>query len=134
MGPTGKIQPMRWGRSNVDDSVSVAVVLETLADEHCRTLVRTMDAPHDAAELSERSDIPLSTTYRKLDYLEEATLIEELIEIRSDGRHTSRYEPAFDRIEITLTEDREFELDISRPARTADERLERLWTEVRKGV
>lgn len=110
------------------------VVLAALADEDCRVLLETMDGPMSAAELSERSDVPLSTTYRKIDRLAEASLIDEQIEIRDDGRHTSHYEPDFDRIEIVRGEDRHLELDINRPPETADERLESLWTSVREEV
>lgn len=125
---------MRWGRAESEEQVAISTVLDTLADEQCRRLVGSMDVPRHAADLSEQSDIPLSTTYRKLDHLEEATLIGELVEIREDGRHTSRYQPAFERIEITLTEEQELSIEISRPSRTTDERLEDLWSEIRKGV
>lgn len=117
-----------------EDTPSMEIVLETLADEDCRALIQAMTEPKTAAELSEVSDVPLSTTYRKIERLTEASLVEEVIEIRDDGRHTSRYFPDFDIVEIELTEERTMELDITRPARTADERLEHLWTEVRKGV
>lgn len=125
---------MRGGRQDRNERPDPDDILETLADEDCRHLVRAMDAPRNASELAERSDVPLSTTYRKLERLEESTLVDTLIEIRDDGRHTSRYHPDFDRIVLTLTEDRELELEISRPARSADERLELLWSEVRKGA
>lgn len=124
------------GRGPLDrgSDASIAEILETLADEDCRRLVEAMDAPQNASSLSEESEVPLSTTYRKLDRLEAATLVEELIEIRDDGRHTSQYRPDFDRIVITLNDEQEFEVELTRPTRTADERLEHLWTEVRKGV
>lgn len=109
-------------------------VLSTLADDDCRALIRAMDEPRTAAELSETSDVPLSTTYRKLERLVDASLVDELIEIRNDGRHTSRYFPDFATIELTLSETRTMEIDITRPARTADERLEDLWSEIRRGV
>ncbi len=109
-------------------------VLSVLADEDCLALIRAMDEPRTAAELSEESDVPLSTTYRKIDSLVEASLVDEIIEIRNDGRHTSRYFPDFSSIELTLSEERTMEIDITRPARTADERLEDLWSEIRRGV
>lgn len=109
-------------------------VLSALADEDCRALLEVMTQSLSASELSERSGIPLSTTYRKIERLEEASLINERIDIRDDGRHTSLYVPDFDRVEIARTEDESLTLDIIRPARTADERLEDLWTEVKKGV
>jgi DNA-binding IclR family transcriptional regulator len=85
-----------------------------------------------ANEVSDVTDIPLSTTYRKLDLLTEASILEERTEIRSDGHHTTKYVLAFESVEIGLTDDREFEVSISRPARSADEQLAQLWNEVRK--
>lgn len=123
---------MRRGVSQPDPDLGE--VLRDLADEDCRELIRAMDEPSDAGELAERTEVPVSTTYRKLDGLADATLVDERIDIRDDGRHTSMYVPDFDRVVISLTEDRELELDIVRPARSGDERLEELWTEVRRGV
>jgi hypothetical protein len=73
-----------------------------------------------------------STTYRKLDLLTEASLLEEGTEIRPGGQHASRYAVVFEEVVIALAERREFEVDIARRPRTADERLANLWTEVRK--
>lgn len=117
-----------------DDSVSPEVILENLADEDARALIRSMDRPRNAGELAERSDVPVSTTYRKLERLESATLIDEQIDIRDDGRHTSQYRPYFEQVVITLTEDRELDIELVRPTETTDERLAHLWSEVRKGV
>lgn len=113
---------------------SLESVLEALASEDCRALVAEMVEPRTAAELSEASDVPLSTTYRKLDQLTEASLVEEAIEIRSDGRHTSRYYPDFAAVEVALQEDRTMDFQITRPPRTADERIAELWTAVRREV
>lgn len=109
-------------------------VLRTVSDDDARALIREMEEPRTAAELSEASDIPLSTTYRKIERLEAATLIDDLIEIRDDGRHTSRYYPDFETIEITLTDQMTMNIEISRPARTPDERLEDLWSSIREEV
>lgn len=123
-------------RDQVDgwDSPDTDVVLTAIADEDCRALIQAMDEPRTAAELSEESDVPLSTTYRKIEQLVDATLVDELVEIRNDGRHTSRYFPNFETIELSLTEERMMENNITRPARTADERLEEMWTAIRRGV
>jgi DNA-binding IclR family transcriptional regulator len=85
-----------------------------------------------ADQIAEAANVPLSTTYRKLDLLTEASLLEEGTEIRSDGQHASQYTVAFDKVIIGLEENREFEVEISRRARTADERLADLWSEVKK--
>lgn len=85
-----------------------------------------------AAELTSDCDIPQSTLYRKLELLTESTILEESTEIRRDGHHASKYEVAFEEITLALADDRTLEVAIERPARTADERLAELWSEVRK--
>lgn len=107
-------------------------VLDALDDPACRTIVQTVDSPMTASEISDACDIPLSTTYRKLDLLTEASLLEEQTEIRSDGHHTTRYVLAVESVEMSLTEDGEFEVEIVRPPRTAEERLAHMWSEVQK--
>lgn len=108
------------------------VVLDALDDEDCRTIVRTLEEPMTALEIADATGIPQSTAYRKLDKLSEATIVDELTEIRTDGHHTTRYAVDFRTVEIGLDEGRSFDLEITRPARSADEQLARLWSEVRK--
>lgn len=117
-----------------EDDPALDEVFETLSNQDCRELIQAMDQPRTAAELSERSDVPLSTTYRKIEQLADAGLVDDVIEIREDGRHTSRYYPNFVTIEVNLAEDRTMHIDITRPPSTADERLADLWSEVRKEV
>lgn len=117
-----------------EDEPEPADVLAALCDDDCRTIVRNLESAMTASDVSEACDIPLSTTYRKLDMMVNATLLEELTEIRTDGHHTTRYRVGFEEVSITVEEDRTLEVTISRPARTADERLEALWSEVRRGV
>jgi len=109
-------------------------LLDALSDPDCRELIEAIDDPMTANELSEATDIPQSTTYRKLDTLSEATLVEELTEIRKDGRHTTRYAVAFENVEVGIDDDRSFTIEITRPTRTADERLADMWSEVQKEV
>jgi len=115
-----------------DDGPELQAVLGALDDPVCREIISVLSEPMTAEEISEAADIPLSTTYRKLDRLTDASLLEEGVEIRSDGQHASRYAVAFDEVSIGLTEEREFGVDVSREPRTADERLANLWSEVRK--
>lgn len=109
-------------------------VLATLDDGDCRAIIHLLEEPMSATQLAERGDIPLSTAYRKLERLSQATLLDERTEIRPDGHHTSRYEIDFTEVRIGLDEERTLTLSIERPARTADERLAQLWGEVRKGA
>ncbi|QLH83067.1 ArsR/SmtB family transcription factor [Halosimplex pelagicum] len=115
-----------------DEAPDLQEVLDALDDPDCRAIVSALEEPMTASEISEESDIPLSTTYRKLDRLEEAQLLFEGTEIRPDGQHASIYEVDFEEVVIALTEEREFETEIARRPRTPDQRLESLWSEVRK--
>lgn len=117
-----------------EDEPELTVVLAALHDEDCRSIIKNVEGAMTAQEVSETCDIPLSTTYRKLETMADATLLEELTEIRTDGRHTSRYRLAFEEVVLSVVEDRRLELSIARPARTADERLASMWSEVKQGV
>jgi len=115
-----------------DEAPDLQDVLDALDDPDCRAIVTALDEPMTASEISDASDIPLSTTYRKIDRLEEAQLLFEGTEIRPDGQHASIYEVDFEEVVIALTEERDFETEIARQPRTPDQRLESLWSEVRK--
>lgn len=115
-----------------EDGPSLATVLAALDDEACRNIVTAIEEPMTASEISDVTDVPLSTTYRKLDQLDEASLLEAMTEIRDDGHHTTRYRPDFEAVHVELDDDRELHVSISRPARTPEERLASLWSEVRE--
>lgn len=120
-------------RSSGDpDDADLDSVLDALNDDDCRRIVKALSEPMTAEEISDATGVPLSTTYRKLDRLTEAGLLEEGVEIRTDGQHVSRYILVFDEVSISLSESRDLEIELSREAQTADERLASLWTEVRK--
>ncbi|PSQ57820.1 transcriptional regulator [Halobacteriales archaeon SW_8_68_21] len=118
---------------------SVDEVLDALADDAARRIVAALTEPKTASELSEECDIPLSTTYRKLEKLTDASLLAESTDIRRDGQHTTRYSVSFDAVAVSVddgaenAEDRrEFDVEFSRPERTRDERLADLWSELRE--
>ena len=110
----------------------LTAVLDALDDEDCRKIVSVLSEPMTASEIAEASDVPLSTTYRKLELLTDSSLLYEGVEIRSDGQHASRYAIDFEEVVIGLDDDRAFEVDIAHRARSPDQRLENLWSEVRK--
>ncbi|QCJ46721.1 MULTISPECIES: winged helix-turn-helix domain-containing protein [Haloprofundus] len=107
-------------------------VLDALDDPDCRTIVRQLDDAMTARQLSDACDIPLSTMYRKLERLTDASLLDEQTEIRSDGHHTTWYRVSFQSVEIGLDESRQFEVVITRRPQSADERLADLWSQVRR--
>ena len=116
----------------VDGGPDLQSVLNALDDTACRTIIERLDEPMTASEVSERCDIPMSTTYRKLDLLSEATLLAEGTEIRTDGHHTTRYELDFEAVVVELDDERCLDVELARPARAPEERLASIWEEVRR--
>lgn len=114
------------------ETPDLQTVLDALEDTDCRTIIRNLDEPMTASEVSEECDIPMSTTYRKLDLLSEASLLAEGTQVRPDGHHATQYRVDFEEVSVGLDESRELTVSIVRPSRTADERLASLWGEVRK--
>ncbi|WP_372912310.1 helix-turn-helix domain-containing protein [Salinigranum sp.] len=107
-------------------------VLNALDDADARAIVRGLEKPMTASEISERCDIPLSTTYRKLDLLTDASLLKEGTAIRADGHHATTYEVSFEAVRVLLTESREFEVEIEGGEQGPDERLADIWSKVRR--
>lgn len=114
-----------------EEQPDIQTILDALEDADCRAILEHLEEPMTAQEISDVGSIPLSTTYRKLDLLSEASLVDEITEIRGDGHHTTRYTIDFQSLNIAL-HDQEFDVEIERPARSADEQLAHLWSEVRK--
>lgn len=115
----------------MDAAPELQDVLDALDDPDCRRLVGRMDPPKTARELSDTCDMALSTTYRKLDLLSDATLVEERTMLRGGGHHTTQFAIDFETVRVGLDDDRTFDLGISRPARPPDEQLAELWAAVR---
>lgn len=128
--------------SREEDPPSVDDVLDALADDAARRIVTALTEPKTASDLSEECDIPLSTTYRKLEKLTDASLLRESTDIRRDGQHTTRYSVSFDSVTVSINGAgdadgeadgrRELTVEFSRPERTRDERLADLWSELRE--
>lgn len=102
-GPTGYDQT----RGEFDPFASEADVDDVLGafeDATCRSILATAsESAQTASELAEHCDLPLSTTYRKLDRLTEAGLLEESIRIRRTGKHTSEYRTRFEEFVVSVT-------------------------------
>ncbi|MFB6131699.1 MAG: helix-turn-helix domain-containing protein [Salinigranum sp.] len=117
---------------SASDGVELTSVVSALDDADARAIIKRLDEPMTASELSDACGIPLSTTYRKLDLLTEARLLEEGTEIRADGHHTTTYEVGFEEVRIFLTEQNDLDVDVERRELTPEERLASLWSEVRR--
>ena len=77
-------------RDTGDETPQLQAVLDALDDPACRTIIKELDEPMTANELADETDIPLSTLYRKIDLLTDASLVVETTEIRDDGHQIGR--------------------------------------------
>jgi DNA-binding transcriptional ArsR family regulator len=85
-----------------DDEVQA--LLDALRDPSCRTVLNaTGEASLSASELSETCDLPLSTTYRKLDTLTDVGLLEEHTRICADGKHASEYTCRVETVDVDVS-------------------------------
>lgn len=92
---------------------SFGTVLDALGDSACRAILREVNDPMTAKAISAATDLPLSTTYRKLDFLSDTLLLREQTELRADGNHTRRYLPDFEAVRIVVDERRNIDVAIS---------------------
>jgi DNA-binding transcriptional ArsR family regulator len=114
------------------DEADLQSVLDALDDPPSRAMIRALSEPMTASELSDACDVPLSTTYRKLDSLTDVGLLVESTELRTDGHHTTRYGVAFDSVTIALADDRSFDVTLELKAEAPEDRLASMWAEVRR--
>ncbi|NHN42361.1 helix-turn-helix transcriptional regulator [Halorubellus sp. JP-L1] len=78
------------GTTEVDEDA----LLTALQDDDCRTIVEAVsEEALSASELAERCDLPLSTTYRKVDTLTDAALLDERLRLAASGSHEREYVP-----------------------------------------
>lgn len=90
----------------LEDADAVETVLGALEDPDCRAILdEAGDSALTASEVAAACDLPTSTTYRKLDILMEASLVEERVRIRRSGKHASEYVRAVDDVVVTMGPD-----------------------------
>ena len=107
-----------------------ASVLRVLGNKYNADILRATHTPKSAQDLSEELDIPIATSYRRIEELREHDLLElEGREFSEEGRRTKVYRRKIDEIAISFGQD-EFELDLK--ARTeAKNNLVDVWSDLR---
>lgn len=101
--------------TEVTADADIEGLLGTLEDPDCRAIIEaTSTEAMSASELSEECDLPLSTTYRKLDKLTEVDVLEERVRLSRSGQHTSEYMLQIDQIELTVDPSSGITLSISK--------------------
>lgn len=108
----------------VANEESMQTFLALLDDPACRAILdATGEATLSASELSETCELPLSTTYRKLDQLTDAGLLNERTRIRRSGKHTSEYTRTVSDVVISMGTDGGTELRVTYRKPAADATL-----------
>lgn len=108
-------------RADTSPHVNTTAALEALDDPDCRALLEaSASEPRTAGDLIERSGVPRSTTYRKLDDLVEAGLLEEQVRIRRNGSHASEYRRTVEDVVVSISAAGEVEVDVSPAAHEVD--------------
>jgi DNA-binding transcriptional ArsR family regulator len=111
-----------------DDGPAEQAVFEVLADPDCREILETLEDPLTAQEIATACNLPQTSTYRKLEHLSEADLVDEQTKVRTDGHHTTAYVRDCTGIFVPIEGEDAFETDILREPKRADERLAQFWT------
>ena len=108
------IHPVGTPGQDQGTSPDAGAVLDALDDEACR---RIMDALRDrhltAGEISDRCEIPQSTTYRKLELLTEAGLLSSQIRLAPAENNPTEYTTVADGATIQLEPDGEFAVELT---------------------
>lgn len=113
------------------ESPDPELVFRTLDDPACRAIVEAIDEPMSAKEISAAADVPLSTTYKKLDRLTAADLVAQQTELDPGGHHRARYVVGFERVVVGRDEDRSIVVEIEPPADSPQQQLLDIWSSLR---
>ena len=103
-------------------------VFDALADPDCREILRTVTEPMTAQEVSTACDLAQTSSYRKLQQLSEADLVDERTKVRTDGHHATAYVRTCSGVFVPIDGDDAFDPELLREPSRADERLARFWT------
>lgn len=107
-------QPPVSGRATQQDSSDASALLEALDDETCRDILNELRGTHrTAGEISEACDVPQSTTYRKLDRLTDAGLLESSVRVAPTENNPTEYTTAADGARIRLAPDGEYDVTLT---------------------
>jgi predicted DNA-binding ArsR family transcriptional regulator len=109
MGRSSNVYPSRYTDPSSERVRTVETervkqqLLDALDDRGCRAILdATSDGALSANEVSETCGLPLSTTYRKLDLLTNAGLLDERTRIRRSGKHASEYHRSVEEVLVSL--------------------------------
>lgn len=106
------------------------VIFSTFDDPACREILETIDEPMSASEISDSANIPVSTTYKKLDTLQEASLVTKETQLDPGGHHRAQFITDFDQVLIELDDDRQLSVDIDSQLAQSEQHIVEMWASV----
>ncbi|MFW5900541.1 MAG: ArsR/SmtB family transcription factor [Halodesulfurarchaeum sp.] len=106
-----------------------ASVLRVLGNKYNAEILRATYTPKSAQELSDELDIPIATSYRRIEELREHDLALEGQEFSEEGRRTKVYRRKIDEIAIAFGSD-EFDVELKRRTE-AKNNLVDVWSDLR---
>jgi DNA-binding IclR family transcriptional regulator len=114
VGPWPPVDPRPDRLERVADERAVQELLDVLDDGDCRAiLAATSDDALSTSELSDACELPLSTTYRKVELLEDVGALAECTRLRPSGKHTSEYRRRLHSVFVSLDGNGSMELLVS---------------------
>jgi predicted transcriptional regulator len=123
---------MGSGAEGETDGDPIEDVLDTIGDRRARHVLASIaHEPRSAKEIAEELDLSLPTVYRRIEELEDFSLVEGRTEIAADGNHYRVFECTFDSTVISL-DDGEYEVKIFREGNVPD-RFASLWDDLSRG-
>ena len=111
-----------------EDNPTIEQILEALSDPDSQAILEETTSPMTAKEIAANKDIPVSTLYRKLDLLSNATLLREIHTVHQDRGRITCYQRNFTDIHIFTLENGKIDVEMSRPKRPANHRLADMWS------
>lgn len=102
------------GEFPIESPEEIRAILTALDDTDCRAvLAETAEETLTASELADKCGLPLSTTYRKLELLTDAGLLDERTRLRQTGKHVSEYALLVDDLTVSVDADEGIQLTVS---------------------
>ncbi|WP_435119763.1 helix-turn-helix domain-containing protein [Halolamina sp. C58] len=120
---------MEDGDSKDAESLLPAV-LAVLDDPDCREILRVTTEPRTPSEIAELCDLPESTLYRKLNQLTTASLLRKQVKVDSETGQMTEYVRNFERVAVSMDDNGEFNINVEKRERTAEDRLTDLWSKL----
>jgi len=106
---TASIDPRGYGPRRTEPEhpeVDTEELLSLLSNDYARAIMAEIsDEALPARVIAQRLDISRATVYRRLDWLEEAGVLESTMSCEPDGNHRQQFRVIVDRLALSLEPD-----------------------------